>query len=507
MEISTSTTRSSSFLTSSPCKNCSIQGITLLKVLVVVTITAVIYLEFATDSSFILSSSLLLSPSASSLSNSTSVRNKTIVTSWERRYNQSSAYGSGNSDVEGRGRQGEKATIGHMHKMVESSSYCSNENHAKMPSCALDKLLQLCLETNNIVEVVYKTHISHEVDKWFWDSGDRIHSLTCSQLLRSVGMDLDEFIDASSASIQIGNSTVVEDIVDESTRTALNISTGIYSFFDQDNFMRQSFYRLSEKIPKLKINVDHYDDHNTTSMILNATTPLKILVLGGSMTVGFQDYRPLKGNTKLTAWPQKLEHFLHYKFDNQSVQVINIAEGGANEDTWLGKIHEVIKYEPIDLILVELSVNDQTDYSMQESKQKMVHSTSNLLLNILSQLPSNPAIFTVEMFRTAYGNERDAKKHCSGYIQEVINVNDTMRCLYCPQWWNPQDWRKAARDLNSVSYISYRDAVWPQYHYPPSDLCYSYWPGLSHPRANVHAMVASSVFFLMMITFEMRFDF
>ena len=80
----------------------------------------------------------------------------------------------------------------------------------------------------------------------------------------------------------------------------------------------------------------------------------------------------------------------------------------------------------------------------------------------------------------------------------VFEINN-QTCITCPQWWMPQTWRKDARVINGVSYISYRDAVWPSQMHPPNQLC-QYWSGMSHPQEGVHAMVASMILFQFMIT-------
>ena len=104
-------------------------------------------------------------------------------------------------------------------------------------------------------------------------------------------------------------------------------------------------------------------------------------------------------------------------------------------------------------------------------------------------------------FLTALYDQRDAKLHCSGYVENVTDPLSKQECLYCPQWWMPQDWRQSARESNSVSYVSYQDAVWPQQDNPPNDLC-QYWSGMSHQQAGVHAMVASAILFQFLVAMQ-----
>ena len=72
--------------------------------------------------------------------------------------------------------------------------------------------------------------------------------------------------------------------------------------------------------------------------------------------------------------------------------------GGANEDTWLGRLDVIMEYAP-DIILVESAVNDQSNYDEQTSRADHVNRTSSyLLLNMLMNFPSEPAVINVELF-------------------------------------------------------------------------------------------------------------
>jgi hypothetical protein len=148
--------------------------------------------------------------------------------------------------------------------------------------------------------------------------------------------------------------------------------------------------------------------------------------------------------------------------------------------------------------LVESAVNDQCRFHEQVAAEERVNRTSNKLLNILTNFPSKPAVFSIELFRTAYNNKRDANRECQNHIKVLTDPVLNQPCFSCEQWWMPQDWRVSARERNSVSYISYRDAVWPDQHHPPNELC-QYWSGMSHPKAGVHSMVASTILFTFLL--------
>lgn len=189
----------------------------------------------------------------------------------------------------------------------------------------------------------------------------------------------------------------------------------------------------------------------------------------------------------------------HY-WPDSSLKVINLATGGANENTWLGRLDQVIEIDP-DIILVESAVNDQCHYDMQDSTANFVNRTSFSLLNLLMNFPKKPAVISVELFRTDIGSIEGTEVHCPGFVQ--IPKSDSP-CNYCPQWWKPQTWREEARTFNSVSHVSYRDAVWPIQDNPPDDLCGKYWDGASHPGAGVHAMVASLILFQFFVVMEKK---
>jgi hypothetical protein len=119
-----------------------------------------------------------------------------------------------------------------------------------------------------------------------------------------------------------------------------------------------------------------------------------VVVIGGSMTTGFQDYSHDNDDTFSIAFPKKLEDFLQYQWQNIAVKVINLAEGGADEKNWLAKLDYVMEFEP-DIILVESAVNDQCNYDEQDQRYEYVNSTSLSLLNLLMHFPQHPAVINV----------------------------------------------------------------------------------------------------------------
>jgi hypothetical protein len=345
----------------------------------------------------------------------------------------------------------------------------------------------LCNETNRIVNSVYNDALLNSSESTFWQQDAPFSVLNCKQLIRSI-----------PSHIMFEDHTMnMSDSMSMSRSRSMSASTNTIANSKKQELFDLSLQRLAEKLKKL-------DQHQSSSPLSPSFNPLKIVVIGGSMTTGFTDFGRYTGNNvdpRYGAWPRKLEQFMRRKWNttsSHSVQVVNLAQGGADENTWLGQLDVVMNYAPFDVILVESAVNDQCNYNDQESKEEEVNLKSDSLLNTLMNFPNEPAVLSVELFRTASTNKRDANMHCRGYVEVVNNHTGGKECTYCPQWWKPQDWRKKARERNSVSYISYRDAVWPILNEPPKNLCYQYWNGLSHPQTGTHTLVASTILFQFM---------
>lgn len=179
-----------------------------------------------------------------------------------------------------------------------------------------------------------------------------------------------------------------------------------------------SLLRLARKMRKLDVSHESRE-------------PFKIVVIGGSMTTGIVDVGKRK-DPKI-AWPYKLANFMSEKWPQKQIEIINLAKGGANEETWLGNLDVIVDQSPIDVILVESAVNDQCDYNNQVKKAAEVNRTSRLLLNILSQSFADAAVFSVELFRTAYNNASAAHLHCKNHVGQMFDPSLNQTCYWCPQ--------------------------------------------------------------------------
>jgi len=322
-----------------------------------------------------------------------------------------------------------------------------------------DKVIEICQETNRIVAETRDKGMLSKPEEWI--QSFPFLNLNCNQLLLS----LQEQNGAPDE--MIGTTLASQEIIDMPAR----------AFVLDDNLsLRRIAQTFEEKLGKEKI---------------------KILVIGGSMTTGGIDVKaPGAVVGKAIAWPRKLEQLLQEKFGEDAVEVVNIALGGAYEETWLERLDVIMSLSPVDIILVESAVNDQNH---PEGK---VSEWSHQLLNVLMKLPGKPAVMSVELFRLASTVERDANGHCGENKKVVFDPqNSDEPCFYCEHWWYPQTWRNEVVQQNSVARASYRDSVWPSLEQPPLNLC-QYWYGLSHPQIGTHVLVASTILFQLLAVLE-----
>ena len=157
---------------------------------------------------------------------------------------------------------------------------------------------------------------------------------------------------------------------------------------------------------------------------LNRGEPVKIVVIGGSMTAGDRDdiHFASQEEAKEGAWPRKLELLLRQFWPKSLITVENLARPGWSQNHWLSSFHVITQQiAPFDLMLAEFAVNDQCDYDEQEVCRKNSNETSHILLNNLLSLPNKPAVMLVEMFRLAFDSEDDAEEHCGEHRQVIPN--------------------------------------------------------------------------------------
>lgn len=136
----------------------------------------------------------------------------------------------------------------------------------------------ICNETNKILEKVYTDAMLNASEASFWQqpSGHPFRYLTCEQLKSAIP------------------------IMNTSNATGAQSST----YYELDS--KLSLQRLAKKLKKP-------GDAN-----LN---PLRIVVIGGSMTTGFRDFGAPDRNQNMfqVSWVNKLDQLLSYKYQNDSV--------------------------------------------------------------------------------------------------------------------------------------------------------------------------------------------
>ncbi|GFH46301.1 hypothetical protein CTEN210_02775 [Chaetoceros tenuissimus] len=329
-----------------------------------------------------------------------------------------------------------------------------------------ERLLDICKETNDMLSAAYEKGLQEEPG--YWISTYPWFKLSCNQLVLSLQED------DRAARLNIDESTTSVEV----TERAMDNDIFLY-----DNLSNR---RMAKKLQKLKTG-----------------EKLRILAIGGSMTRGSVDnWKFPCEDVYQRAWPKKIQQVMEEKWGENSVEVINIALGGYNEDAWLSSMNFIVGYAPVDIILMESAVNDRGLYRTQKWDAERVAETSDVLLNLLMRIPGKPAVMSVELFTLSSSDKDDANTVCPGHVQFVNDpVLDFEQCFYCEFMWMPQTWRDTVRKKNSVARVSYRDAVWPVQSLPPNNLC-QFWNGVNHPEVATHALVASTVVFHLFIIME-----
>jgi hypothetical protein len=202
---------------------------------------------------------------------------------------------------------------------------------------------------------------------------------------------------------------------------------------------------------------------------------VKIQILGGSVTVGAD----LK-NPKVQRWSNQFENIMNGGWYNNTLSVINNGKSACNVDSW---IYFVGEFNHADLVIVDLSVNDQ-GFPLQALPQYY-----RSLIQLLDELPNHPAIMFTYAFRTARYDKKDIHGHCP-------NPEGQGTCcdgyLYCKKWYDMQDFVAQVLDEFKIPFVSYRDLVWPDYNHPSPNLP-AFWNGLSHPDHKAHSLIAKMV--------------
>lgn len=216
--------------------------------------------------------------------------------------------------------------------------------------------------------------------------------------------------------------------------------------------------------------------------------PIDIHILGGSVTVG-ADLR----NPKAERWSTHFEQIMNSGWYSNRINVHNQAIAACNVNIW---VDMVSKFKGADLVIVDLSVNDQ-GFDLQ-----VLPHYYTTLIQQLDSLPNHPALMFQQAFRSGQREQREVQVHCP---------NDYTTCcegvLFCRRWWEMHDFVTIALKKYHVPYMSYRNLVWPEYEHPASNLNL-FWNGLSHPDYKAHKLMAKllSVGFMMQLKHAHKID-
>jgi hypothetical protein len=198
--------------------------------------------------------------------------------------------------------------------------------------------------------------------------------------------------------------------------------------------------------------------------------PIKIMILGGSVTVGADLKNPSRQR-----WSTLFEAIMNSGWYQNKIEVINKAMPACNINSWVNMIHI---FNGADLVIVDLSVNDQ-GFDLQV----LPHYYATLI-QLLDDLPNHPALLFQQAFRSALKDQKDINGHCPDSYMTCCNGY-----YACKRWWDMQDFVAITLKKFHIPYVSYRDLVWPQYEQPPNTLP-QFWNGMSHPDYRAHQLMA-----------------
>lgn len=198
---------------------------------------------------------------------------------------------------------------------------------------------------------------------------------------------------------------------------------------------------------------------------LEAGAPVRVLVLGGSMTYGVACAANETLSNQPCAWPSEVDYWLHAAFSRWNLTLVNGAHGGVAA----GAFARDPSLPTADVYIVDTVVND-----LNEADRDSALSGYEMLLWRLLHARGlggrRPALLQLATFTTGRGLGDWA------WADTVTN--------YTRHYGLPQ--------------ASYRDAVWPVFGSPEDDLLSFWWSPLeafnfNHPAKRTHEMVADIV--------------
>ena len=205
---------------------------------------------------------------------------------------------------------------------------------------------------------------------------------------------------------------------------------------------------------------------------------IDVMIIGGSVTYGADLSDRLNQR-----WSNIFTNILTSGWYKGSIRVNNIGVGACNADVWIDRVHEMTQ---ADIILVDLTVNDQT-YDL-----RLLPHLYRTLIQAIDAGPNHPALLFHQAFRTGKDSFRELENHCPALDEQGSCCGGGY--YFCKKWWQMQDYVAIALHMYGVPYISYRDLAWPNYDIPPDNLNI-WWNGMSHPDAKAHKLIGKMMAF------------
>lgn len=233
----------------------------------------------------------------------------------------------------------------------------------------------------------------------------------------------------------------------------------------------------------------------------NATSSIKIVVLGGSFTAGTflrcSDSATAASSGSVCSWPGRMKAHLEASTE-RLVQVSNLAKGGTTTFWAVNNFHRIPA--DADLVIIDYDINDgallndlprldgpsssrKRKVSERELRERLVAS-SEVLLRLILGLSKRPAVLWVDSF--AYDG-----RGAAGLSPDLANAT----CAHLNgRGYSLAEARRRVMDAYGVPSIALRDAVFPDIHCPPpaslkshlwrcSDTCH-------HPTVESHKFLA-----------------
>lgn len=166
---------------------------------------------------------------------------------------------------------------------------------------------------------------------------------------------------------------------------------------------------------------------------------IEIMIVGGSVTYGAD----LKDRLN-QRWSHRFEQIMNSGWYDGKIKINNKGVGACNIDVWIDRVPE---FKSADLIIVDLSVNDQ-GFDLQ-ALPHLYHS----FIQLIDALPNHPALLFHQAFRTAKYDHGDIQAHCPKLEDQGTCCNGY---LYCKRWWDMQDFVAIPLSQYRVPFISFR---------------------------------------------------